>query len=171
MSNQNKIKYDSEYISYVENGDSAAVFIVRDIVRSIDTSGMWIDVISTSGYKNKFNQWDFSSITIELFPRKTKPIYPQIATPEDKKYITWQTANVDIAKQRSQGYRGKKITICPKLVNKNQGKTKTIEKIWNKKFGRYVSKCWARSSDCEVHKKKVPIKPEWEYHIISIKRL
>ena len=47
LSNQNKIKYDSAYISYVANGDSAAVFIARDIVRSIDTSGMWIDVIST----------------------------------------------------------------------------------------------------------------------------
>ena len=56
-------------------------------------------------------------------------------------------------------------------MNKNQGKTKTIEKIWNKKFGRYVPKDWARSSDCEVHKKKVPIEPAWEYHIISIKRL
>ena len=54
MSNQNKIKYDSAYISYVANGDSAAVFIARDIVRSIDTSGMWIDVISTSGYKNEY---------------------------------------------------------------------------------------------------------------------
>ena len=40
LSNQNKIKYDSAYISYVANGDSAAVFIVRDVVRSIDTSGM-----------------------------------------------------------------------------------------------------------------------------------
>ena len=64
MSNQNKIKYDSAYISYVANGDSAAVFIARDIVRSIDTSGMWIDVISTSGYKNEYGKWDFSSITI-----------------------------------------------------------------------------------------------------------
>ena len=34
-------------------------FIARDIVRSIDTSGMWIDVISTSGYKNEFDKWDF----------------------------------------------------------------------------------------------------------------
>ena len=63
------------------------------------------------------------------------------------------------------------FVICPKLVNKNQGKTKTIEKIWNKKFGRYVPKHWARTSDCEVHIKKVPIQPAWEYHIISIKRL
>ncbi|MDD7521162.1 MAG: hypothetical protein SOW12_08260 [Lachnospiraceae bacterium] len=93
MSNQNKIKYDSAYISYVANGDSAAVFIVRDVVRSIDTSGMWIDVISTSGHKNKFDKWDFSSITIELFPRKTKPIYPPNTITEYKKYITWKAAN------------------------------------------------------------------------------
>ena len=168
---QNKIKYDSAYISYVEHGDSAAVFIVRDIVKSIDTSGMWIDVLNTSGYKNNYGKWDFSSITIELFPRKTKPIYPQYASTEDKKYITWKTANEDIAKQRLQGYRGKKFIIYSKLVNKNHGKTKTIEKIWNKKFGRYVPKHWARTSDCEVHKEKVAIEPEWEYHIISVKRL
>ena len=43
MKNENKIKYDSEYISYVEHGDSAAVFIVRDLVKNIDTSKMWID--------------------------------------------------------------------------------------------------------------------------------
>lgn len=171
MSNQNNIKYDSAYISHVVNGDSAAVFIVRDIVRSIDTFGMWIDVINTSGYKNKFGKWDFSSITIELFPRKIKPIYSQYASTEYKKYITWKTANEDIVKQRTQGYRGKKFTICLKLVNKNQGKTKTIEKVWNKKFGQYVPKHWARSSDCEVHKKEVPMEPAWKYYIISIKRL
>lgn len=40
----------------------------------------------------------FSSIIIELFPRKTKPIYPPNASTEDKKYITWKAANEDIAK-------------------------------------------------------------------------
>lgn len=169
--NHNKMKYDSAYISYVSNGDSAAVFIVRDIVRSIDTSGMWIDVLNTSGYKNDYDKWDFSSITVELFPRKMRPVYPEYASTEDKKYITWKTANEDIAKQRKNGYKGQKFAICPKLVNKNKGKTRTIEKIWNKKFGQYVPKDWARSSDCEVRKKKVPVEPEWEYHIISIKRL
>ena len=89
LNNQNKMKYDAEYISYVNNGDSAVVFIVRDIVKSINTAGMWIDVIKTSGYKNKFNKWDFSNITIELFPRKTKPIYPQYVSDEYKKYITY----------------------------------------------------------------------------------
>lgn len=169
MNSKNKIKYDSAYISYVANGDSVAVFIVRDIVKSIDTSGMWIDVISTFGDKNKFGRWDFSSITVELFPRKTKPIYSKDASIEYKRYITWKTANADISQQRSQGYIGKKFLICPKLVNK--GRTKTIEKIWNRKFQQYIPNNWARSSDCEVHKKKVPIEFVWEYHIISIKRL
>ena len=90
---------------------------------------------------------------------------------EDKKYITWKTAHEDIDQQRSQGYIGKKFIIFLKLVNKNQDKTGIIEKKWNKKFGRYVPKHCARSSDCEVQKKKVPVKPVWEYHIISVKKL
>ncbi len=32
-------KHDAEYISYIESGESAAVFIVRDICNSIDTKG------------------------------------------------------------------------------------------------------------------------------------
>ncbi len=170
MNKQNKIKYDSKYISYVENGDSAAVFIVRDIVKPIDTSGMWIDILNTSGFKNEYDQWDFSSITIELFPRKIKPVYPEDASTEIKKYITWKTADDDINIQRKNGYKGKRFVICPKLVNKNQGKTKTVEKIWNKKFRQYVPKDWA-NADCEIHKKQIPLKPKWQYDIISIKKL
>lgn len=166
-----KKKYDPEYISYVENGESAAVFITRDVVRAIDTSGKWVDVLSTSGYKNNQGRWDFSEFTVELFPRKTRPVYPEYASEDDKKYITWQTAHKDISALRASGYKGTKFKICPKLVNKNKGKYRTIEKIWNKKFGRYVPKHWARSEDCEIQKKKVPVEPEWEYHIISINRI
>ena len=39
-------KHDAEYISYVESGEAAAVFIVRDLVRSIETKDKWVDVIS-----------------------------------------------------------------------------------------------------------------------------
>ena len=45
-----------------------------------------------------------------------------------------------------------------------------FDMIMNKKFEQYVPKYWW-TPDCEVHKKKVPVKPSWEYHIISIKRL
>lgn len=131
MNNQNRVKYDAQYISYVENGDSAAVYIVRDIVETIDTTGKWIDVIKTSGSKNKDNKWDFSSIMVELFPRITRPIYPKDASAEEKKYITWITASEDIRKHKSQGYKGEKFLIRLKLVNKNQGKTKTREKMWD----------------------------------------
>lgn len=171
MEAKDKIKYDSAYISYIENGDSAAVFIVRDIVNSIDTKGKWIDVIDTVGYKNEDGKWDFSSITVELFPRLTRPVYPEYASENDKKYITWQTATEDIATHHSKGHKGQKFTVGVRLVNKNKGKTRTIESVWNKKFNQYVPKDWKRTPDCEIRKRKVPVKPEWEYHIISIKRL
>lgn len=166
-----KRKYDSEYIAYVKNGDSAAVFIVRDIVKSIDTTNKWIDIIHTKGFQNKDSIWDFSEIIVELFPRKKKPIYPGNVSDEDKKYITWKTAHEDISDQRAKGYKGPKYKVCPKLVNMNKGKTRTTEKIWNKKFQQYVPKHWARSSDCEIRKVKIPLKPQWEYYIISANRL
>ena len=56
MNKLNEKKNDPEYISYLQNGDSAAVFIVRDIVKSVNTSGMWIDILSTSGGKNEYGK-------------------------------------------------------------------------------------------------------------------
>jgi len=46
-----RVKYDPEYISYVENGESAAVFITRNICNDIKTSGKWVDVTFLDGYK------------------------------------------------------------------------------------------------------------------------
>ena len=166
-----KIKYDSGYISYVKNGESAAVFIIRDIVKSIDTTNKWIDIINTKGFKNNKGKWNFSEIEVELFPRKRKPIYSEWMIDRDKQYITWKTACEDISEQKAKGYRGPKFRVCLKLVNKNKGKTRTVEKIWNEKFQRYVPKHWARSSDCKVQKVNIPIEPKWEYYIVSVKRI
>ena len=58
-----KKKYDAEYISYVESGESAAVFVVRDIVKTIDTTGKWIDILDLVGYKNRDGRWDFEYFT------------------------------------------------------------------------------------------------------------
>lgn len=134
----NKKKYDTAYISYVESGESAAVFVTRDIVRSINTTGMWIDIIDLKGRKNNDGRWNFKYFIIELFPRKKHPQYPSKASDEVKKYITWQTAHADIWEQRRRGYKGTRFKICPKLVNRNKGKNK---------------------------------KSEWDYDILSIKRL
>lgn len=138
----NKIKYDADYISYVESGESAAVFVARDIVRSIDTSGMWIDILNLEGDKNDDDRWDFKHFTIELFPRRKYPQYPDGVSDEDKKYITWKTAHEDILEQRSRGYKGTKFRIISKLVNRNLGKYR-----------------------------KIPYEPKWDYNILAIKRL
>ncbi|MBR0061509.1 MAG: hypothetical protein IJP68_08515, partial [Selenomonadaceae bacterium] len=58
MDTKEKIQYDAEYISYVEHGESAAVFITRDIVKSIKTKGKWIDVLSIDGDKIAFDFFD-----------------------------------------------------------------------------------------------------------------
>ena len=173
-----KIKYDAEYISYIESGESAAVFITRDIVKSIRTEGKWVDVISIDGQLNENGRWDFNSFSVELFPRQIRPIYPQYASDDEKKYITWQTAHADIQNLRSRGYKGVKFEIFPKLVNANRGKYKTVNAIWNKSL-----ECWVprrmfvasgklkKTSSFEWRKKKIPKEPEWEYHILKIRRL
>ena len=166
----NKYKHDTDYISYVESGESAAVFVARDIVRSIDTSGMWIDILSLDGFKNEDNRWDFQYFTIELFPRKKYPKYPNNATDEDKKYITWKTAHEDIAEQRRHGYQGTKFRINSKLVNRNKGKYHKVKAAWNLTFRQWVPDTWFCSS-CEWREKKVPHKPKWDYDILAIKRL
>ncbi|MDE5772204.1 MAG: hypothetical protein K2I06_11365 [Ruminococcus sp.] len=176
-SKRKKIKYNAEYISYVAHGDSAVVFITRDIVRSINTNGKWIDVIASSGGRQIFTdegdakyRWDFDWFIVELFPRKTKPDYSDAYSDEDKKYITWVTAKSDIAVWRSKGYKGVKFKVKPKLVNKNKGKTKKVERLWNKKFCRFVPEKW-NNADCEYRKVEVPVNPDWQYYILSIERL
>ena len=86
-----KKKYDAEYISYVETGESAAVFITRDVVRAIETKGKWVDVTKIKGEQNEDDRWEFEYFEVELFPRKTNPVYPEYASDEDKKYLTTPT--------------------------------------------------------------------------------
>lgn len=111
MDKKEKIKYDSKYIAYVESGESAAVFVARDIAKDLDTSGKWIDIIYHDGYKNSENKWIFETIKLELFPRKTNPIYPKCLSDEDKKYITWEAAHKDISELRNKNYHGPKFEL------------------------------------------------------------
>ena len=183
MKIKEKMQYDAEYISYVEHGESAAVFITRDIVKAIKTKGKWIDVINIDGEKietifsddngqeRTVARWDFKSFSVELFPRKTQPVYPAYATDEEIKYITWQTAHDDIANLRRKGYKGVRFEIFPKLINLNKGKYEIISReAWNKKFDcRVTEKSF--NLDCEWRETKIPIKPEWHYNILKIRRL
>jgi len=131
-------KYDSEFISYINSYESAAIFIVRDVVKSIYTGGKWIFVLDgTDAEKNKEGRWNFKKIQVEIFPRKIQPdykIYPENASEEmklridiDDHYLTWKTAHEDVDNQRRAGFVGEKFEIQTKLVNKNHGKFRIID--------------------------------------------
>ena len=163
-------KYDAAYISYVENGESAAVFITRDIAKEVPTRNMWVDVISADKKRRSDGRWDFKSFTVELFPRRTNPIYPKDASDDEKKYITWKTAHKDIDDQRKTGFQGQKYRICPILINRNKDKYTIKKAAWNVTFNRWVPDKWVTPS-CEWRERKIPEKAKWEYIISSVKQI
>ena len=67
---EKKEKYDAEYISYIESGESAAVFVARDIVRSINTTGKWIDIVDLKERRKYEVRWDFYYFIIEKSIKK-----------------------------------------------------------------------------------------------------
>ena len=111
---------------------------MRDVVKSINTGGKWIDILEdTDAEKNKAGRWDFKKIVVEIFPRKIQPaykIYPENATQIEKlrididnKYLTWKTAHEDVANQRRAGFVCAKFEVQTKLVNKNYVKFKIVD--------------------------------------------
>ena len=156
-------KHDTEYISYIESGESAAVFIVRDIVNSIDTKGKWVDVISFNTYykRGAGNRRAFKWIIVELFPRKMQPKYDKNDSAYNR-YLTWVTAHEDIAKQRQAGFHGEKyLVLCNLYKNKNKFTTHTI----------IARKYWEPMEAYRPMEVKDPVDPEWEYRIQAVKKV
>lgn len=65
---QKPVKYDDEYIRYVEHGDSAIVFIARDLCDEIPTKKRWIDVLDREGARS-------ASRAVVIKPQKTPPLW------------------------------------------------------------------------------------------------
>lgn len=157
-------KHDTEYISYIEGGESAAVFIVRDIVNSIDTKGKWVDVISLNTYykRGAGDRMAFNWIIVELFPRKIQPKYDKNDSAHNR-YLTWVTAHEDIAKQRQAGFHGEKYLVLCNLYNKNKNKFTTHTII--------ARKYWEPMEAYRPMEVKDPVDPEWEYRIQAVKKV
>ena len=157
-------KHDAEYISYIESGESAAVFIVRDIVNSIDTKGKWVDVISLNTYYKRGvgDRMAFNWIIVELFPRKMQPKYDKKDSAHNR-YLTWVTAHEDIAKQRQAGFHGEKYLVLCNLYNKNKNKFTTHTII--------ARKYWEPMEAYRPMEVKDPVDPEWEYRIQAVKKV
>ena len=157
-------KHDTEYISYIESGESAAVFIVRDIVNSIDTKGKWVDVISLNTYykRGAGDRMAFNWIIVELFPRKMQPKYDENDSAHNR-YLTWVTAHEDIAKQRQAGFHGEKYLVLCNLYNKNKNKFTTHTII--------ARKYWEPMEAYRPMEVKDPVDLEWEYRIQAVKKV
>mgnify|MGYP001114520616 FL=1 len=157
-------KHDTEYISYIESGESVAVFIVRDIVNSIDTKGKWVDVISLNTYykRGAGDRMAFNWIIVELFPRKMQPKYDKNDSAHNR-YLTWVTAHEDIAKQRQAGFHGEKYLVLCNLYNKNKNKFTTHTII--------ARKYWEPMEAYRPMEVKDPVDPEWEYRIQAVKKV
>ena len=157
-------KHDTEYISYIEGGESAAVFIVRDIVNSIDTKGKWVDVISLNTYykRGAGDRMAFNWIIVELFPRKMQPKDDKNDSAHNR-YLTWVTAHEDIAKQRQAGFHGEKYLVLCNLYNKNKNKFTTHTII--------ARKYWEPMEAYRPMEVKDPVDPEWEYRIQAVKKV
>lgn len=163
-------KYDDEYIAYINRGESAAVFIIRDVCKSIDTTNFWIDITNMSAHKNNNNVWEFDFIDCEMFPRITRPDYSKCRNDEDKKYVTWETAQSDISIHKKRGYEGAKYKIVPILYNANKGKFHSVKVLWNNTFRCVVPEKW-RTSSCEYKIIRKSVKPDWKYSIKSVRGL
>lgn len=171
-------EYEDEYYSYVGEGESTAVWITRDIVKSIDTTNKWVDILDHDGEENWDCKWRFNYIDVEIFPRKKKPHYPKDAPDDIKRYITWKTAHEDIEEQRRNGFRGERYQIELKLVNKNHKRgtyLKHKEKhYWDEEKKHWVMDGKLTPSCKEIEREYVefiPKKPKWVYIILGIKRL
>lgn len=168
----NRHKYDTAYIAYLERSESTALLIVRDIVDNIDTKDKWIDVrIIEKRFLSHYDR-DFSFIIVELFPRKQKPTYPKKMAEEtdsDYKnritYITWQTATSDINHQRSKGIKGDVYIVLPCLKNEHEDKYDKHYIAWDNAHSHFKR---VRKSK---HYVDILMPPKWGYDIVAAKKI
>lgn len=157
-------KQDADYAEYIESGESIAVYIVKSIVKSVNTDGKWIDVLSLSTYykRGAGDRKAFNWIIVELFPRKMQPKYDKEDS-DHNRYLTWITAHEDIEKQRKAGFCGEKYLVLCNLYDKNRNKY-TTHTIIGKKY-------WEPMEAYRPMEIRNPVDPEWEYRIQAVKKI
>ena len=160
----NELEYDYKYENYIGSGEAEAVWIVKDVVKKINTKGKWIDVISLNTYEKKGakGKTAYNWIIVELFPRTIHPKY----VPNNRKtnrYLTWVASHEDIEKQRKEGVHGKKYLILCNLYNRNKNKFTTHNVV--------AKKYWEPQGAYRQMEVKNPVEPVWEYHIHAVKEV
>lgn len=166
-------KYDQtvlkKYVDYLKTEEATIVFIVKNLVDSLDTKRKWIDVVDFDAYGSKGDKIAFNYIIVELFERKLFPKYPKGADIKLKKAITWKTAHDDVTKQRSNGVRGTMFLITCHLYNKNRGKKVTrLLSNWNEKYGGFD---YTGRVPTTTISREFDMEPHWQYKITGKRKI
>lgn len=114
------------YEDYVHSNEALGVYIIRDVVKKINTKGYWIDIVkhdnnTPNNYGDRYSP-DLH-IVCRLYPRITKPVYPPKPITDDDYLlelwqreidaITWKVSHGDIDFWKCEGYTGyKKTVVC-----------------------------------------------------------
>lgn len=160
-----------KYYHYLEtkSEEAAIVFIVQNLVDSLDTKKKWIDVVDFDTYGSRVGKMAFNYIIVELFERKIHPKYPKGADAKLKKAITWKTAHEDMMNQRSNGIKGTLFLITCKLFNKNKGKQVTrLLPHWNEEYGGFD---YTGKVPTTTIARKFDMEPEWHYKITGTQKI
>ncbi len=114
-------------------------------------------------------KWNFKRIVVEIFTRKIKPFHPKSTTLEMEKYITRETAQMDISEQRSKGVKGVQYAIIPKLINLKEEKYEERYALRDANFNMFVGNP-SRYYAYKKRKRLMPCKPQWSYKFLSVKK-
>jgi hypothetical protein len=139
----NEGKVLNEYFDYLKSEEATIVYIVKNLVNSLGTKKKWIDVVDFECRGSKGGKPDFKYFVVELFDRRIFPKYPDNASSQLKKALTWETCHNDIGQQKSKGIRGPIFLVTCYLFNKNKAKVGT----------------------------KLELKPEWEYRVTGCRKM
>jgi hypothetical protein len=172
MNNNEKLnekKVLNEYFDYLKSDESAIVYIVKNLVKNLDSKRKWIDVVDFDCWGSRGDKPAFNYIIVELFDRMIFPEYPNNANSQLKKAITWRTCHNDISQQRSKGIRGEVFLITCHLFNKNRGKIVTkLFYNWNVEYGDFD---YSGKVPTTTIRRKVQVEPEWEYRITGCRKI
>jgi hypothetical protein len=158
-----------KYEDYLKSTEALAVYLVKAYVKQIDTRNKWVDIVSSNTY-HKSDKTAFNYLIVEIFDRKTHPVYPKKAEGYSEygyrqicRAITWEVSHNDIWEQREKGIRGQLyFTIIP-VFDKNRGKKLIIEKpFWNEEYGGFD---YTGKVPTSTKKVEEDMKPEWDYFV------
>ncbi|MCZ2802848.1 hypothetical protein [Vibrio alginolyticus] len=121
-----------KYRNYAASGEAYAVLFVKENLNR--AKGHWVDIIDFQQYEMSSNNSHFRFVNGGLYKRKITPKYP----PKSKftvngifnkheyylavRAITWDTAQRDIQKQKSQKVKPIKFNIRGVCYDKNRNK-------------------------------------------------